>query len=166
MCYRGTLGNSNTGIQRSHAVDESNKSKREETREFWEAAIRLWKDSGLAVREFCRREGLTENVFYSWRRALLAKDAASEESHESSCENSDEVVIDSGRRRKQKQVASGDLPEVPTPFIELVASAPTGACRCMLVFENTNGAKMRIQLRSAAMPDLAAISQSFWNHSS
>jgi hypothetical protein len=32
--------------------------------------------------------------------------------------------------------------------------------------ENTNGAKMRIQLRSAAMPDLAAISQSFWNHSS
>jgi hypothetical protein len=36
----------------------------------------------------------------------------------------------------------------------------------MLVFENTNGAKMRIQLRSVAMPDLVAISQSFWNHSS
>jgi hypothetical protein len=26
--------------------------------------------------------------------------------------------------------------------------------------------KMRIQLQSAAMPDLAAISRSFWNHSS
>jgi hypothetical protein len=31
--------------------------------------------------------------------------------------------------------------------------------------EDTAGAKMRIELRSSAMPDLAGISQSFWNHS-
>jgi hypothetical protein len=36
----------------------------------------------------------------------------------------------------------------------------------MLELENTGGAKMQIQLRSVTMPDLAAISQSFWNHSS
>jgi hypothetical protein len=36
----------------------------------------------------------------------------------------------------------------------------------MLELENTNGAKMRIELRSPATPNLAAISQSFWNPSS
>ncbi len=147
-------------------MDESSKSRRAETREFWEEAIRLWAESGLPVREFCNREGLTENVFYSWRRVLLPTNAASEVNQESSCENGDEVVIGRGRRRKPKQIASSDLPEVATPFIELVAPAPTGICRCMVELENTNGAKMRIQLRSTPMPDLAAISQSFWNHSS
>ena len=32
-------------------MDESNKSRRVETREFLETAIRLWTDSGLSVRE-------------------------------------------------------------------------------------------------------------------
>jgi hypothetical protein len=45
-----------------------------------------------------------------------------------------------------------------------VASAPTGFCHCTLELENAGGAKMRIQLHSVAMPDVAAISQSFWNH--
>jgi len=148
-------------------VDESNGSKRTETREFWEAAIRLWKDSGLSVREFCRREGLAEHSFYSWRRELLPESATPDEiSQESSGENGDERVIDGRRRRKRKQVAADDLPETSSSFIELVAPTPTGLCRCMVELENTNGAKMRIQLRSAAMPDLAAISQGFWNHTS
>jgi hypothetical protein len=46
-------------------MDESSGSKRGEAGEFWEAAIRLWTDSGLSVREFCSREGLTEHTFYS-----------------------------------------------------------------------------------------------------
>lgn len=41
-------------------MDDSSKPKHEEAREFWEAAIRLWSESGLSVREFCRREDLTE----------------------------------------------------------------------------------------------------------
>ena len=32
-------------------MDESSRSKRGDTREFWEEAIRLWTDSGLSVRE-------------------------------------------------------------------------------------------------------------------
>jgi hypothetical protein len=62
MCYRGTLGKSNQEIQRSCAVDESSKSKRTETREFWEEAIRLWTDSGLSVREFCDRGGVADDL--------------------------------------------------------------------------------------------------------
>ena len=148
-------------------MDESSGSRRAETREFWEAAIRLWKDSGLSVREFCGREGLAEHTFYSWRRELLPESATPEVSQESSGANDDEVVTDGRRRRKRKQVTTGDLPEatVTAPFIELVAPTPAGLCHCTLELENTNGAKMRIQLKSIAMPDLAAISRSFYHPS-
>ena len=154
-------------------MDESNRSRRGEAREFWATAIRLWKDSGLSVREFCRREGLAELGFYSWRRELLPASTSSATSQESSDTNGDEVVADGRRRRKRKSVAAGNIPEVAlaSPFIELAApqlqhATSAGLCRCTLELENTNGAKMRIQFRSVATPDLAAISQSFWNHPS
>jgi len=95
---------------------------------------------------------------------LRVKNAVSEANQESSCKNGDEVVIDGGRQRKQAQLVTGDQPEAATPFIELVAPTPSGSSQCTLELVNTNGAKMRIELRSSAMPDLAAISQSFWNH--
>jgi transposase-like protein len=149
-------------------VDESSKSKRVETREFWEAAIRLWADSGLSVREFCSREGLAEHTFYSWRRELLSESQMPEISQESPDAGDGEVPTVGRRRRRRKQVAAGDMPEaaVAAPFIELVAPTSDGLCHCTLELENSGGAKMRIQLRSVAMPDLAAISRSFWNHPS
>jgi len=146
-------------------MDESSKSRREETREFWEAAIRLWQDSGLSVREFCTREGLAEHTFYARRRELLPESTASEAGQESSGENGDGLGTDGRRRRKRKHVAAGDLPDAATPFIELLAPAPTGFCHCTLELEDVNGAKMRIQLRSVAAPDLAAISRSFYHSS-
>jgi hypothetical protein len=166
MCYRGTLGKFNQGTQRSHAMDESNKSKREETREFWVEAIRLWDESGLSVRDFCNREGLAEHTFYSRRRELLPENASSEISQESPATNNSGVPTACRRRRRQKQIAANDTLDATTtpPFVELVAPAPAGLCHCTLELENTAGTKMRIQLRSATMPDLAAISQSFWNH--
>lgn len=145
-------------------MDDSSKSKRMETREFWEEAIRLWADSGLSVREFCVREGLSEHAFYSHRRELRPEIVVSEMPQESSDANNGATVPDGRRRRRRKQAAAGDLPEVAAPFVELVASVPAGLCHCTLELENTAGAKMRVELRSAAMPDLAAISQSFWNH--
>ena len=145
-------------------MDESSKSKQAETREFWEEAIRLWSDSGLSVREFCVREGLAEHTFYSRRRELQPEIPAPETNQESSGANDKETVTDGRRRRRRKQAAAGNLSEVAAPFVELVAPVPAGICHCTLELENPVGAKMRIQLRSAAAPDLAAISQSFWNH--
>jgi len=147
-------------------VDESNKSKREETREFWEEAIRLWNESGLSVRDFCAREGLAEHTFYSRRRELLPENTTSGMDHESLAASGDEVSTVVRRRRRRKQVAVDDAIDaaITAPFVELLSPASAGLCHCTLELENTNGAKMRIQLRSAAMPDLAAISQSFWNH--
>jgi transposase-like protein len=86
-------------------MDESSKSRRVETREFWEAAIRLWTESGLSVREFCSREGLAEHTFYSWRRGVLPESPASEVNHESSV-TEDEAPTDGRRRRRRRRVAS------------------------------------------------------------
>lgn len=144
-------------------MDESSGSKRGEAREFWEAAIRLWTDSGLSVREFCIREGLTEHTFYSWRRELRPESAAPEISQESPATGGGEVTSDGRRRRKPKRVAADNVPEATASFIELVAPTPAGLCHCTLELENVGGAKMRIQLKSSTMPDLAVLSQSFWN---
>ena len=48
-------------------------------------------------------------------------------------------------------------------FIELAPFSSAGSCECLLELENVGGAKMRIQLKGIVMPDLAALSQSFWN---
>ena len=72
--YRGTLGKSKLGSQRSQAVDESNKSKRTETREFWEEAIRLWNESGLSVRDFCACEGFDRAHFLFAPARVVARE--------------------------------------------------------------------------------------------
>jgi hypothetical protein len=61
--------------------------------------------------------------------------------------------------------AGADASAMPAtaPFIELVSPCAVGSCQCRLELENAEGAKMRVQLRSTAMPDLAALSRSFWN---
>jgi transposase-like protein len=38
---------------------------------FWQARVAKWHRSGLSVREFCRREGVSEPLFYSWRDAMV-----------------------------------------------------------------------------------------------
>jgi hypothetical protein len=107
---------------------------------------------------------LSEHAFYSHRRELRPEIIASEIPQESSDANNGAAVPDGRRRRRRKKAAAGNLPEVAAPFVELAALAPGGICHCTLELENAAGAKMRVELRSAAMPDLAAISQGFWDH--
>jgi transposase-like protein len=42
---------------------------------FWRLALSEQRDSGLSVRAFCVREGLTQSNFYAWRRQLARRDA-------------------------------------------------------------------------------------------
>lgn len=42
----------------------------------WRDRVTRWKASGLNVRAFCSREGLSEPSFYSWRRTLAERDVA------------------------------------------------------------------------------------------
>lgn len=99
-------------------MDESGKSKRVETREFWEEAIRLWAESGLPVREFCNREGLAEHTFYSWRREVMPESPAPEVNQESS------ATEDEAPPMVGDDVGGGGLP-VPLAQTRL----PSSSCR-------------------------------------
>jgi len=49
-----------------------------------------------------------------------------------------------------------------TAFVELAPAPPTGSPECILELEDPGGAKMRVHLKGAEAPDLAALSRSFW----
>ena len=50
--------------------------KRDRSKEaFWSKTMEQHQQSGLSIREFCRREKLREPSFYSWRRELARRDA-------------------------------------------------------------------------------------------
>ena len=71
-----------------------------------------------------------------------------------------DVHVLAGRPRG---VLAGRPEQGVAAFVELTPSSFIGACECTLDLENADGAKMRVHLKSATMPDLAALSQSFWN---
>jgi len=49
--------------------------RRDEAKErYWREKIRAGTRSGLSIREFCRREGLKEGQFHSWRRELWRRE--------------------------------------------------------------------------------------------
>ena len=41
----------------------------------WRKRLLRWKASGLKVREFCAREGVTPTAFAHWRKEIAARDA-------------------------------------------------------------------------------------------
>ena len=72
-------------------------------------------------------------AYYSLKRQIKMRSAAAEQGH-----------------------ASGPA----TAFLELPASLPAGTCDCTLEWENAAGAKMRVHLKAAPSPDLAALCRS------
>lgn len=40
----------------------------------WRGVFKRFASSGVSVREFCRREQLTESAFYAWRRTISERD--------------------------------------------------------------------------------------------
>lgn len=47
-------------------------------------------------------------------------------------------------------------------FVELASPVRTDSRECTVELENATGAKMRIHVRGGEIPDLAALSRSFW----
>ncbi|MBX3435738.1 MAG: transposase [Pirellulales bacterium] len=43
---------------------------------YWRKVLKRFAASGLSVREFCKREQLTESQFYAWRRTIGERDGA------------------------------------------------------------------------------------------
>jgi hypothetical protein len=50
-----------------------------------------------------------------------------------------------------------------TTFLELAHPVSGGPCECALELEDGAGATMRVHLKVATPPDLAALCRSFWN---
>jgi hypothetical protein len=53
-----------------------------ERQAYWQEAMRRWKESGQAVRAFCRNEGVRESAFYFWRRELAQRSHRTEAANE------------------------------------------------------------------------------------
>jgi hypothetical protein len=80
------------------------------------------------------------------------------------------------RKRVEAAVLSGKqapryLPDRLVPakaravggFVELAPPSATGFPECILELESPAGAKMRIHLKGAEVPDMAALSRGFWS---
>ena len=70
------------------------------------------------------------------------------------------------KKRVERRSAAARKRHKPGPaadFVELPPPAPTGACDCTLELEDAAGSKMRVHLRAATPPDLAALGRSFWD---
>jgi hypothetical protein len=48
-------------------------------------------------------------------------------------------------------------------FLELTPPASSSVCECIVELENPAGDKMRVHLKGAEVPDLAALSRCFWS---
>ena len=66
----------------------------------------------------------------------------------------------------KKAAADRTEAEGEARFIELAPFAASSPCEFFLELEDAGGAKMRVRLQGVGMPDLAALSQGFWNHQS
>jgi hypothetical protein len=72
----------------------------------------------------------------------------------------------SGGRSIAERRALPTFVEWAPSAVDGLAPAPAGAFRCVVEWENAAGAKMRVEVTGAAMPDLVALSQSFWGSTS
>ena len=69
------------------------------------------------------------------------------------------------KRIEQKAGGAVAVPEEGSTatFLELSPALRDDSCECTVELEESGGAKMRVHLKGAAAPDLAALSRSFWN---
>ena len=68
---------------------------------------------------------------------------------------------DGSDRREVAKSAAGEI--CRGEFFELAPVAPACSPECILELEHPCGAKMRVCLKGAPAPDLAALNRSFWN---
>jgi hypothetical protein len=76
--------------------------------QFWREVLQQWSRSGLSVRAFCARQGVSEPSFYAWRRTLRQREAealrfvpvrvVSEAKPSAPGDGSVELVLAAGRR--------------------------------------------------------------------
>ena len=68
------------------------------------------------------------------------------------------------KERVESEASSSGVSKKNTSstFVELAVPAIASTCECLLELEDVAGAKMRVHLKGVEVPDLAALSRSFW----
>ncbi len=139
-------------------MDDVRGAKRGEARDFWDAAVRLWSEGGLSIREFCRREGLGEHSFHAWRRKLRTQSSPPEMAPASSPATGGETPSKGRRQRRTRKrqptdPASKQASAVKfTPvrvlaeevFHALAPSPETAAGAAMIEIVHASGWRVRI----------------------
>lgn len=116
---------------------------RDEQREAqWRRVVRGQRQSGLTIREFCRRSNLPESAFYFWRRELDRREAEQEQP----------------QRRKRPSGPSGPTPPpafVPVRVAEEIAVRSAGPIEIVL----TGGRRVHVTapVDRAALADVLAV---------
>lgn len=57
-------------------AEPSTRQRVHRSRAQWREIVRNWKDSGLSIRAFCQREGISQGSFYAWKKRARANEAA------------------------------------------------------------------------------------------
>jgi len=111
-----------------------------EKEEFWRLVLSEYGSFDGSVRDYCRREGLSENSFYGWRRELARRDAESSDvarfvpveivasDSEPRCDSRQIEILTPGgfRLRFEDTIRKSRLSEVVGVVMEL----ERGASRC------------------------------------
>jgi hypothetical protein len=111
----------------------------------WVAAVKLASKHGL-----CRTARTLRVDYYSLKKRVEAASVT---------EHGRPTLAVGG----QTLSAAGPEEGTPTTFVELPSPAHPSR-ECVLELESAAGAKMRVQVKGVAMPDLTALARSFWDH--
>ncbi len=112
----------------------------------WAAVVKVAGAAGIS------RTAKTLRVNQSALKKRIAEAAASSGGLERTATDQRRPSIDGAR-------------SVPA-FLELAPATRTGSCQCTVELEDDSGTKMRVHLQSAELPDLVALSRSFWERRS
>ena len=64
--------------------------------------------------------------------------------------------------KETRGAAAGGPARSAAPFLELAVAPARGVGECILEWEDAGGGKMRVHLKGVEVPDLVALSRSFW----
>jgi len=112
-----------------------------ERQEFWRLAIQLHQESGLSVREFCKREQLQEPSFYMWRCKLRSLEAA----------NPKDGQGESSARRGQGDTVLGRKERIAASYRNAAVQGTSDSTSCVFVpvrmsSEGLAGGRERIEI--------------------
>ena len=117
------------------------KGQRDSKREaFWRGVLGKVRDSGLNIRDFCRRAKVTEASFYAWRRAIQQRDA--EQARPPAC-----------RDRAVRQPQLCERHQAPPAFMPVVVrDDAAGDASTNITVELGHGSRRRVLRLPATIP--------------